>query len=150
DLVVAQVLDDNTLLIEIGLNQPVTPARKLEIWHYADDRLREIHQKLGLYEVYRRPAIGWEPAPDDAALGQVMAWLNQWIRQSDPKTDWKRDELIDTIDAKLKDDAELKKRISRDALTARAFEPDDARHIQEAIWLRDISRWAHGEAFDDV
>ena len=23
-------------------------------------------------------------------------------------------------------------------------------HIQEAIWLRDISRWAHGDGFDDV
>jgi hypothetical protein len=150
DLVVAQVLDDNTLLIEIGLNQPVTPARKIEIWHYADDRLRDIHLKLGNYEVFRLPPIGWEPAPDEVALGQITTLLNQWIRQSDPKTDWKRDELIDTIDSKLRQDAELKKLISNQALTARAFQPDDARHIQQAIWLRDISRWAHGDGFDDL
>ena len=150
DLNVAQVIDDSTLLIETGLNQPVTPARKIEIWRYADDRLQEIHQKLSDYEVYRLPAIGWEPAPDDQVLSQVMAWLNQWIRQSDPKTDWQRDPLIDTLDAKLRGDAELAKRISPEALAARAFQPEDARHIQEAIWIRDISRWAHGEGFNDV
>jgi hypothetical protein len=150
DLVVAQVLDDNTLLVEVGLNQPVEPARKIEIWHYADDRLVEIHQKLGNYVLRRLPPIGWEPAPDDVAMGQVITLLNQWIRQSDPKTDWKRDELIDTLDPKLKEDAALKKLISGQALSARAFQPDDARHIQEAIWHRDVSRWAHGEGFDDV
>ena len=150
DLNVAQVIDDNTLLIESGLNQPVTPARKIEIWRYADDRLQEIHQKMSLYEVYRRPPVGWEPAPDDQVLTQVMAWLNQWIRQSDPKTDWQRDPLIDTLDAKLLGDAELAAQISPEALAARAFKPDDARHIQEAIWIRDISRWAHGDGFNDV
>ena len=79
-----------------------------------------------------------------------MAWLNQWIRQSDPKTDWQHDPLIDTLDAKLEDDEQLAARISPEALAARAFQPEDARHIQEAIWLRDISRWAHGDGFDDV
>jgi hypothetical protein len=158
DLSVAQVIDDSTLIIESGLNQPVEQPRKIEVWRYADDRLQEIHQSLTLYEVYRRPPIGWEPAPDDRILLQVMAWLNQWIRQSDPKTDWQRDPLIDTLDANLRGDAELAKRISIEALAARVFQPDDtrhiqdkdARHIQEAIWLRDISRWAHGDGFDDV
>ncbi len=160
DLPIAQVIDDNTLLLETGLNQSVVPARKIEIWRYANERLQEIHDKLAMYEVYRRPAIGWEPAPDDQVLGQVMTWLNQWIRQSDPKTDWQRDALIDTLDADLKNDKELARLLSTPALTARIFKSDDpnselgifddARHIQEAIWLRDISRWAHGEGFDDV
>ena len=48
DLKVAQVIDDSTLLIESGLNQPVTPARKIEIWRYANDRLQEIHEKLSV------------------------------------------------------------------------------------------------------
>jgi hypothetical protein len=150
DLKVAQVIDDNTLLIETGLNQPVMPARKIEIWRYADDRLKEIHRRLSVYEVHRLPAVGWEPAPDDSVLVQVMAWLNQWIRQSDPKTDWQRDPLIDTLDSNLRGDHDLAARISPAALAARAFQPEDARHIQEAIWIRDISRWAHGEGFDDV
>ena len=79
-----------------------------------------------------------------------MTWLNQWIRQSDPKTDWQRDPLIDTLDANVRNDAQLSAQISPEGLAARAFKPDDARHIQEAIWIRDISRWAHGDGFDDV
>jgi hypothetical protein len=138
------------LLIESGLNQSVMPARKIEIWRYANDRLKEIHQKLSQYEVYRLPEIAWEPAPGDSVLTQVMAWLNQWIRQSDPKTDWQRDPLIDTLDANLRSEAKLAAQISPTTLGARAFQPDDARHIQEAIWIRDISRWAHGDGFDDV
>src|SRR4051794_22571775 len=130
DLKVAQVIDDNTLLIESGLNQPVIPARKIEIWQYADERLKEIHRKLNVYEVYRSPAIGWEPAPDESVLAQVIDWLNQWLRQSDPKTDWQRDPLIDTLDAKLRGDHELAARISTEKLAARVFQPEDARHIQ--------------------
>ena len=150
DLPIAQVVDDNTLIVATGLNQPVVPARKIEIWRYANERLQEIHNKLALYEVYRNPAIGWEPAPDDQVLAQVMTWLNQWIRQSEPKTGWERDPLVDKLPENLRSDTELAKRISNDGLMARVFQPDDARHIQEAIWLRDISRWAHGEGFDDV
>jgi hypothetical protein len=150
DLKVAQVIDDNTLLIESGLNRAVIPARKIEIWHYADERLKDIHRKLNVYEVYRSPAVGWEPAPDESVLAQVIDWLNQWLRQSDPKTDWQRDRLIDTLDAKLRTDGDLAPRISPEKLTARVFQPEDARHIQEAIWIRDISRWAHGDGFNDV
>ena len=40
DLTVTQVIDDSTLLIESGLNQPVT-GPKIEIWRYANDRLRK-------------------------------------------------------------------------------------------------------------
>src|SRR3954467_5496918 len=122
DLIVAQVIDDNTLLIESGLNQPVMPARKIEIWRYADDRLKEIHRKLNVYEVYRNPALGWEPARDESVLAQVIDWLNQWIRQSDPKTDWQREPLIDTLDAKLRGNGELATRISPEKLAARVFQ----------------------------
>ena len=101
--------------------------------------------------------IGWEPAPDDQVLSQVMAWLNQWIRQSDPKTDWQRDPLIDTLDANLRGDAELAEaNLNRSFSRPRSCRTNpqdsdqDARHIQESIWLRDISRWAHGDGFDDV
>ncbi|HEX5471706.1 MAG TPA: hypothetical protein VFW73_07450, partial [Lacipirellulaceae bacterium] len=88
DLNVAQVIDNDTLLLESGLNQPVDPPRKIEIWRNVSDRLVDIHEKLSVYQVYRKPPLGWEPAPDETVLTQVMAWLNQWLRQSDPKTNW--------------------------------------------------------------
>lgn len=147
---VAQVLDDSTLLLENGLNQQVDPPRKIEIWRYADDRLQELHEKLRVYEVYRRPPLGWEPAPDEPVLTQVMDWLNQWIRSSNPKTDWKREPLLDTLRADLRSDKQLAEYISPDALAAPGFQPADARLLQETVWLRDISRWAHGDKFDDL
>src|SRR6202008_4102513 len=45
-LTVAQVLGDITLLVETGLNQPVEPAHKIEVWRYANDRLQDIHERL--------------------------------------------------------------------------------------------------------
>src|SRR5262249_22584715 len=85
-----------------------------------------------------------------SVLTQVMAWLTQWIRQSDPKTDWVRDPLIGTLDESLRANGELAAQVSPEKLAARAFEPEDARHIQEAIWFRDISRRSHGEGFGDL
>jgi hypothetical protein len=150
DLKVAQVLDDNTLILESGLNQAV-PAAKIEIWRNVDDRLSEINEKLRFYEVNRWPPIAWEPAPDGHVLTQVLTWLNQWIRQSDPKVDWKREPLLDKLDASVADNnKEMAAQFKLEGLTARVFDAVDPRHIQEAIWLRDISRWAHGEGYDDV
>lgn len=150
DLKVAQVLDDNTLIVESGLNQAVPPA-KIEIWRYVEHRLQEIHEKLSTYEVFRSPEVAWEPAPDEHVLTQVLTWLNQWIRQSDPKVEWQREPLLDKLDASvLGDNAEVTSQIKLAGLSARAFQLADARNLQEAIWLRDISRWAHGEGYDDV
>jgi len=57
---------------------------------------------------------------------------------------------MDTLTPKLREDKDLAKRLTPAALTARSFQPEDTRFLQEAIWLRDISRWAHGDEFDDV
>ncbi|HVT28133.1 MAG TPA: transglutaminase family protein [Lacipirellulaceae bacterium] len=150
DLTVAQVIDDDTLLLEMGLNQAVDVPAKIEIWRNEDIRLRDIHEKLSIYQVYRKPPLGWEPAPDEAVLTQVMAWLNQWVRQSDPKTDWQLDPVIQTLPAELRNDKELAEYFKPDELAARKFHPYDGRLMQEAVWLRDISRWAHGDSFNDV
>jgi hypothetical protein len=157
DLKVAQVIDDNTLWIEGGLNQQVEIPHKIEIWRNVDIRQREIIEKLGLYADRRLPPLGWEPAPDEPALVQVLAWLNQWIRQADPPTSWKRDPLIDTLDAKLIEtleaeltNARLKPCLSAEGLAAKSLQAHEGRLLQEAVWLRDISRWAHGDDFNDV
>ena len=161
-LKIAQVIDDNTLLIESGLNQEIEFPAKIEVWRNVDNRLGEINDKLVIYDTRRLPALGWEPAPDDNVLTQIMVWLNQWIRQSSPPSQWKRDPLLDSLPAELKSDASLAPFISADALAAKSFQtPEDRKNdqkdsrwngriLQEFIWLHDISRWAHGEGFDDV
>ena len=150
ELKIAQVLDDNTLLIETGLNRQVDFPAKIEIWRNVDTRQKEINEKLVTYALHRKPELAWEPAPDEQVLTQVLAWLNQWVRQTNPPTTWKRDELIDKLPADLAGEAELKPYISPAALAATTFSMSDARILQEAVWLRDIARWAHGDSFDDV
>ncbi len=150
DLKIAQVIDDNTLLLEAGLNQEVDFPARIEIWRNVDDRLTDINDKLVLYDIQRFPALGWEPAPDENVLVQVLAWLNQWIRQSTPPSDWKRDPLLDSLPGELASDNSMTPYISAKSLASKSFESRDSRILQEAVWLRDISRWARGDRFDDI
>ncbi|HEX4415446.1 MAG TPA: hypothetical protein VH107_17575, partial [Lacipirellulaceae bacterium] len=150
NLKIAQVIDDNTLLIEHGLNQEIDYPAKIEVWRNVDQRLEEINEKLVVYDERRLPALGWEPAPDEAVLTQIMVWLNQWIRQSNIPTGWKRSPLLDTLPADLKSDPAIAPLISAEAMGAKLFKPQDGRTLQESVWLHDISRWAHGDGFDDL
>jgi hypothetical protein len=150
ELTIAQVLDDNTLLIEGGLNQEVPIPARIEIWRYVDDRQKEINRQLHLYGERRLPPLGWEPSPDSNVLTQLIVWLNQWLRQSDPKSDWRVDPLLKSLPAELLADKLLKEHISEAALAAPDFKPHEGRLLQEAAWHRDISRWARGDSFSNV
>jgi hypothetical protein len=150
ELNVAQVVDDNTLLIEGGLSGEVTEPQRIEIWRFVDDRLREINRQLNLYRERRLPPLGWEPSPDQRLLTQIVVWLNQWLRQSESISEWKVDPLLETLSDELKSDEQFAPFISKDALRELAFEPHEGRLLQEAVWMRDISRWARGDSFDNV
>lgn len=150
NLKVARVLDDNTLLIAGALSQVVAVPGRLEVWRTVDARQKDVVRRLDDYATRRIPALGWEPAPDEKVVAQIHDWLNQWIRQSNPPSDWKREPLIDSLPEDLRADKNLKAVLSPENLAAKSFETHESRIVQEAVWLRDISRWAHGEAFDDV
>ncbi|MEX0642406.1 MAG: hypothetical protein WD468_06880 [Pirellulales bacterium] len=150
DLTVAQVLDENILLVEGGLNLPATDPVKLEIWRYVDDRLVEISEQLQRYVVRRLPPVGWQPSPDSQALDQIVVLLNKWLRQGEPQVEWQVDPLLETLDAELAADEALAPNISKAALAADYFQPHDGRLLQEAVWLRDISRWAQGNRFEKL
>ncbi len=150
DLNVAQVLDDNQLLIEGGLNQAVTEPAKIEIWRYSDQRLNDIGQAIATYEKYRQPVFDWEPSPDSRVLKQMTERLNQWMRQTQPKTKWTADPLVATLDPELAQDDRLAPLISPEALADMAMQPYEGRLLQEAVWLRDVVRWTQGDSFDDV
>lgn len=150
ELTIAQVIDDNTLFIEGSLPEQVLVPSKMEVWRNVDDRLEEIHEELQRYAERRLPPLGWEPSPDEQVFVQIVAWLNQWLRQSEPKSDWQRDPLLDSLDPQLLADAELKSKLTAPELAAQVFEPYDGRLLQESVWLRDISRWAQGEDFNDL
>jgi len=185
---VSQVIDENTLLLDKGIPPAIVksylaefhldaaipleslamglviPAR-IEVWRNRDDRLREIDEKLRTYETYRYPPVGWQPSADDQALRQIVAWLNQWLRQSEPRNDWRPETLLETLDKELVT-PQLALFLSSESLAANYFDPYDdlqpeqertmrdalydGRLIQEAVWLRDISRWAPADNFSEV
>jgi hypothetical protein len=160
ELTVAQVSGDDTLLLAETLPMPINFPQKLEIWRYLDDRLVEISEKLRIYAERRLPVLGWEPSPDKQALKQIVDQLNQWLRQSNVDSAWQAAPTLETLDDALRKDARLAPFISPKSLGAAEFESYDdpqmrdavydGRLLQEAIWLRDISRWALGEKFDDL
>jgi tetratricopeptide (TPR) repeat protein len=156
DLTVAQVLDENTLLFEGGLQIPITEPAKIEIWHYSDERLEDIARALALYVRFREPVrfpqpkFDWEPSPDSRVLKQMTERLNQWMRLSNPQVKWTADALVSTIDPELAKDDRLAPLITPKALADNAIQPHEGRLLQEAVWLRDIGRWTQGDSFDDV
>jgi hypothetical protein len=150
ELTIGQVIDDNSLIIEGSLPEQVLFPAKLEVWRNLDDRLEEINRKLLDYARKQQPPLGWEPGPDERVLVQIVAWLNQWLRQVEPKTDWKRDALIDTLPPDLLSNENLSSKLDAKALAAQVFGPYDEQLLQEAVWLRDISRWAQGDDFNDL
>ena len=146
DLKVAQVLDESTLIIEGGLSQEIGYPAKIEIWRSSDSRQKEINEKLVLYVERRLPPLGWEPVPEEQVLSQVLTWLNQWIRQTNPPATWKREPLLDSL-GELGNEQVLKPFISAEALASPSFQPTkihsidelaDIRTLQETEWLRNI------------
>lgn len=150
DLTVAQVLDDNTLLFEGTLGIPITEPAKIEIWRYSDERLEDIARAIATYERFRQPVFDWEPSPDNRVLKQITERLNQWMRLTQPKVKWTADPLVASIDPELANDDRLAPLITPQALADNAVQPHEGRLLQEAVWFRDIGRWAQGDSFDEV
>jgi hypothetical protein len=150
DLTVAQTLDDNSLLVEGGLNRAVTEPAKIEIWRYSDERLNDIAREIATYARYRQPVFDWQPSPDGRVLEQITERLNQWLRQSPPKVTWSADPLVATLDPQIATDDRLAPLITPQALADPVVQPHEGRLLQEAVWLRDISRRAQGESFNEV
>ncbi len=77
-------------------------------------------------------------------MPQVCDRLNQWYHQEKPKVAWQRDPLIDRLPDELKS-----MRIMQ-TLDLMQYRMIDAWYLQEAVWLRDVSKGARGDAFDDL
>ena len=150
DIPVAQVIDNNALIVAHPLVIPINVPEKIEIWRYGDQRMREFGRRLGRYASRGKPALGWEPTPDERVLSQILDRLNPWSRQNQALDDWEVDPLLETLPAELRDNQRLQPYISTEALARLSFELQEVRLLQQAIWLRDISEWARGDGFDNL
>lgn len=150
DMVVAQVLSDDLLLIQGGFPQEDAAPRRIEVWRITDDRMQEIQRQWSSYVAKREPPLGWHPRPDDAAIGLLTELLNQWLRQTrtaGKRADaaaWKRPALLATLPDAIAADERLADTLSDDELSTGYFQPHESRLIQGATWRRDVSRWARG------
>ncbi len=141
----------NTLIVEVGLNGPVLTPERMEIWRFSDKRMNEIRIRLTRYIKQRKPNYNWEPSPDESALVLLIDRLNQWLRNfSNTQDDWKADSSLEDLPRKLLEEETLTPLISKESLQSNPFQPFEARELQQAIWLRDISVWAKSEGLTDL
>ena len=88
ELNVAQVINDNSLLIEGSLNAPLERELRIEVWRFEDTRMEQIAAAIRGYIERGSPALGWEPTPDQTVLNQIVERLNQWLRGIKLDTAW--------------------------------------------------------------
>jgi tetratricopeptide (TPR) repeat protein len=77
-------------------------------------------------------------------MPQIRDRLNQWVQQQKPTVAWQRDPLIATLPEEYRKLPVFKQ------LEVVEYSPQDMGALQEAIWLRDISRTARGSQLDDA
>ncbi|QDU87847.1 hypothetical protein Pla175_12140 [Pirellulimonas nuda] len=158
DMLVGQRLDGvklgdephEALILVDGLRRPELTPRRTEIWRTTDDRMREIDAALAKYVRTGEPALAWQPTGDAQALDLVIERLNQWIRPRPKDASWRPAGLLATLPPGLRDDPLLAPYLSDAALASSEFLAYEGRVLQEEIWLRGISGWAHGPSLEPL
>ncbi|QDT00012.1 transglutaminase-like domain-containing protein [Adhaeretor mobilis] len=148
-------LDDrnpqNALILDVDIPNPLVNPERIEIWRFSNRRAKTIRNAIENYVKLRRPPVDWAPTPDLGELELLVDTANRWLRNRQAKIDEKAAlQLIDTLPQGLRQDEELADRISEAALLDDSLAPGEGRALQEAIWLRDISDWARGDAVTDL
>jgi len=138
---------NNALIFEGGLSNAVEFPERIEIWRFSDKRMNEIRQRITRYVQQPRERISWEPTPDESALEQLLERANQWLRNlPEDGQSWETEPLVSQLPAALRETKPLAALLAEQSLKSGPFAPSEAQQLQQAIWLRDISRWAKGEA----
>ena len=143
----------NALIIEGGLTGTVSAefAERIEIWRFSDKRMNEIRQRMTRYVKKPKVRIAWEPSPDESALIQLLERANQWQRNlQDKDPAWLPEPLVAELPASLRETKPLATLLSATNLQSGPFDPTEGRQLQQAIWIRDVSNWARGEADSPV
>jgi tetratricopeptide (TPR) repeat protein len=142
---------NNALILDVPLSGAMPEPTRIEIWRFSDRRMREIQLRLDKYVRRRDPAIAWEPSPDETALLLLVDRANQWFRNlTDDRSEWKSTNLVATLPKGVREAKTIAPQISDAALRDGQFDLAQVRSLQEAVWLRDISTWAKGEAYEKL
>ncbi|HJT35799.1 MAG TPA: tetratricopeptide repeat protein [Pirellulales bacterium] len=74
----------------------------------------------------------------------LISQLNQWAASQPPVDGWHRDALLESLPDALRSLPQLKQ------LDSRTFTTDDGFDLRQAVWLRNISQSAAGQAQNDL
>jgi hypothetical protein len=144
---------ENALILDQGLSGPVLTPERIEIWRYSDKRMNAVRSMIDAYVNLRKPAAGWEPSPDLAALRLVVERANEWLRNLPPAGEddqWRLDPLIEQLPAELRDSDAVAKAIAQKNLRDGLFDDAEGRLLEEAVWCRDISQWVRSDITGDL
>jgi tetratricopeptide (TPR) repeat protein len=117
----------------------------VEMLRSMEERLEALRNpKAGPGVVQANALLASWPEPD--MLRQVVSRLNQWVDTLDKPDPWKPDPMLAALAAKfsklpMASNAEL----GQDHFTSY-----DSYALMEAVWARDVARWAKGNTSDDL
>jgi len=87
----------------------------------------------------------WATWPQPPVLRQIVDRLNLWMQGASAKeVEWSVDPMLAGLPAPLRELPELRR------LDTLGFDDYDGFALLEAMWMRDVARWAHGDRLDDL
>jgi len=99
----------------------------------------------GLFESVAETLNRFEDFDTAQILKQTTDRLNQWTVQEKPEIAWTPDPLLEKLAPSLRKLPDVQR-----LDTLRFNDPDDGWFLQEAVWLRDVSKTARADKFADV
>lgn len=153
NMTVAQVVDDQHIIVDGGYPLVVDQDYEIQILRYVDDRSQDIREQLNAYAGYGSPLLAWQPSPDSGALENSLNLLSQSMRHTFKDSTgrpYEPPKLLETLPESIRNSARLANYLSTDALGHISFAEHEGRLLQQAVWLRNISNWARGDAVGDV
>ncbi len=152
ELRVAQVLNNDALLMDRGFPIEVNKSHKIEIWRNVDDRMDEIEYSIVRYDSRRDPALNWQPSADDSEIDLLVEKLNQWIRQSKgtgTKSSWTDPTaLVSTLPESIHANKKLANLLESEGLKDGKFQSEEGRLLQGITWIKSVSNWSRGESLE--
>lgn len=87
----------------------------------------------------------WATWPQPPVLRQIVDRLNLWMQGASAKdANWTADPMLAELPSPLRELPQLQ------GLDGLGFDDYDGFALVEAIWMRDVARWAHGDRLDDL
>ncbi len=105
-----------------------------EVSEYSEELFAVAMDNLGRLEQFRSGEM----------LQEIVERLNQWASVQTPPAAWRPDPLLETLSEPLRELPMLAE------LDTMRFPRYDGTALQQAVWMRNVARWARGEQLDDL